>query len=116
MTFYTEKRRIDPMLMSISESSDNSKNENSVSFSCDNANTMLGGHKGVILFLKEVQPSIIIQGCSCHLILLAAKKATTALAEINVEHFLVQLYYYLDKSSKEKKQTEVKIEAKLFVG
>lgn len=76
--------------------------KNCLSFSCDNANTMMGRWKGVAAFVKEVQPSIVIQGCSCHLIHLAAKKAAAELKKVNVEHFFVELYYFLDKSSKRK--------------
>nr|XP_015930873.1 uncharacterized protein LOC107457258 [Parasteatoda tepidariorum] len=75
---------------------------NCVSFACDNTNTMIGHLKGVVSFIKKEQPNIVIQGCSCHYIHLAAKKGTAELKQVNVEQFLIQLYYFLDKSSKRK--------------
>lgn len=74
---------------------------NCVSFSSDNANVMTGQFKGVVAFLLKVQPSIISIGCPCHLLHLAAKKASVELKSVNVKDFLIHLYY-LDKSSKQK--------------
>lgn len=76
---------------------------NCVSFGCDNANTMTGSVKGVAAFVKGCQPSIIIQGCACHLLHLAAQRATKQLKEISIESFLVDVFYYMQKSSKRKK-------------
>lgn len=73
--------------------------ENCVAFSSDNANTMIGVNKGVFSFCKAKHPSIILQRCSCHLIHLAAQKAAAQLS-INIEQFLVQVFYFLEKSSK----------------
>lgn len=64
---------------------------NCLSFSSDNANTVIGQFKDVIAFLLKVQPAIINIGCPCHLLHLAAKKATAELKLVNVEEFLVHL-------------------------
>lgn len=72
-----------------------------LTFLSDNAYTMTEQFKGVIAFLVKVHPSIINIGCSCHLLHLAAKKATDELKSVNIE-FLVHLYCYLDKSSERK--------------
>ena len=49
--------------------------ENCVAFCSDNASVMLGEHKGVSAFLKKENPNMIIHGCACHLIHLAAQRA-----------------------------------------
>lgn len=117
--FNESEGKIDTLLLSICQTSDNTgegifnvlKDEfskkdipwnNCLSFASDNANTMVGHIKGVVAFLRKIQPSIIHIGCACHLIHLAAKKATSKLASVDIEEFLVKLYYYLDKSSKRK--------------
>ncbi|GAA6082503.1 zinc finger MYM-type protein 6-like [Tachysurus ichikawai] len=62
---------------------------------------MQGLGKGVAAFLKAQHPHIYLMGCPCHLIHLAAKRASRELS-VNVEDLLVTIYYYLDKSSKRK--------------
>lgn len=74
--------------------------QNCVAFASDNAKTMSGHIKGVLSHIKNVQPHVIFQGCVCHLIHLAAKKGCAALQEFNVEEFLLNIYYFLQKSSK----------------
>ncbi|XP_063216685.1 uncharacterized protein LOC134527707 [Bacillus rossius redtenbacheri] len=80
--------------------------ENCIAFASDNANTMTGETKGVISFVKEHHPAVLMQCCSCHLVHLAAQKASSHLL-VNVENFLVQLFYYLEKSSKRKNTLKV---------
>ena len=75
--------------------------ENCVSFAADNAAVMQGLGKGVAAFLKLQQPNVYLVGCACHLIHLAAERASREL-RINIEDVLVTIYYYLDKSSKRK--------------
>ncbi|XP_056598364.1 uncharacterized protein LOC130417080 [Triplophysa dalaica] len=74
---------------------------NCVSFAADNAAVMQGLGKGVAAFLKAQHPHIYLVGCACHLIHLAAERASRQLS-VNIEDFLVTIYYYLDKSSKRK--------------
>lgn len=76
--------------------------ENCVGFSCDNASTMTGVTKGVSSFMSKVNENIHVQGCACHLVHLAAQKGCGGLKNINVEQFLIDIYYYLQKSSKRK--------------
>ncbi|GAA6077908.1 zinc finger MYM-type protein 6-like [Tachysurus ichikawai] len=74
---------------------------NCISFAADNAAVMQGFGKGVAAFLKAQHPHICLMGCPWHLIHLAAERASRELC-VNVEDFLVTIYYYLDKSSKRK--------------
>ena len=57
--------------------------------------------KGVAAFLKAQNLHIYLVGCACHLINLAAERASRQLS-VNIEDFLITIYYYLDKSSKRK--------------
>lgn len=124
VSFFNEAQgKISVVLLSVVETSDNtgagifavcnnelsSLNiswENCIAFSSDNASTMTGETKGVISFVKKHHPAVVLQGCSCHLIHLAAQKASSNLS-VNVEEFLVQLFYYLEKSSKRKNTLKV---------
>ena len=72
--------------------------QNCVCFAADNASVMMGKTKGVAAFLLKKAPSLYILGCACHLIHLAAAKAASALT-VKVDELLVDVYYYLDKSS-----------------
>uniref|UniRef100_A0A9J8C603 DUF4371 domain-containing protein n=1 Tax=Cyprinus carpio carpio TaxID=630221 RepID=A0A9J8C603_CYPCA len=74
---------------------------NCVSFSADNASVMQGLRKGVAAFIKSQNPHIYMVGCACHLMHLAAEKASRSLC-IDIEDMLILIYYYLDKSSKRK--------------
>ena len=64
-----------------------------MSLGADNANVMQGLHKGVAAFVKQIQPSVFVLGCSCHLMLLAAETACRQ------QPVVVEVFYYLDKSS-----------------
>lgn len=86
--------------------------ENCVGFSCDNASTMTGVFKGVSSFLHKVNPKIHVQGCACHLVHLAAQKGCNGLENVSVEQFLIDMYYYLQKSSK--RQNILKLCQKVF--
>eukprot|EP00057_Strongylocentrotus_purpuratus_P026387 XP_011680861.1 PREDICTED: uncharacterized protein LOC105446133 [Strongylocentrotus purpuratus] len=72
---------------------------NCVSFCADNASVMLGKHKGVAAYIHKENPECYIMGCPCHMIHNTAKKAAQALP-VALDDFLVDIYYYLDKSSK----------------
>ena len=50
-----------------------------LAFGCDNASVMTGRNKGVIAFIREHQRRIFLQGCPCHLVYLAAEKASRQL-------------------------------------
>lgn len=77
--------------------------KNVVSFCCDNASVMMGIHKGVAKYIKEKNPSTFINGCACHLLHLAAKAGSKELRK-DVEFALIEIYAYLDKSTKRKKE------------
>jgi hypothetical protein len=61
--------------------------QNCVSFACDNANVMMGQHKGVVAYLHQKNPETFVVGCPCHLIALAAGKAANALP-VKVDDFI----------------------------
>ena len=73
---------------------------NCLCFAADtrNASVMMGKCKGVAAFLVKKAPSLYILSCACHLIHLAAGKAASALT-VKVDELVVDVYYYLDKSS-----------------
>ncbi|GBN12322.1 hypothetical protein AVEN_250723-1 [Araneus ventricosus] len=118
--FDDEKGQVVTSLLSLSESSNNTgegifnfidaefqkfqlKWENCIAFGADNTNTMAGCNKGVLGLFKKKQPNLKFIGCPCHLIHLAAQKATNSLA-VDVEGILIKLFYYLEKSSKRKSE------------
>ena len=72
-----------------------------MSFAADNAVVMQGLGKEVAAFLKTRNENEYLVGCACHLIHIAAEKASRQLS-VNTEDFLVTIFYYLDKSSKRK--------------
>jgi len=73
--------------------------KNCIAFSSDNASVITGRFKGCITYLKKLQPSVAFVGCPCHLIHIGPDKAARMLP-LSVEDLLIDLYHYLDKSSK----------------
>jgi len=73
--------------------------ENCMSFAADNASVMMGKLNGVAAFLSKKAPAVYMLGCVCHLSHLAASKAANALV-VKVDELLIDIFYYLDKSSK----------------
>ncbi|KAH6937014.1 hypothetical protein HPB50_025103 [Hyalomma asiaticum] len=53
--------------------------ENCIAFSADNANVKVGKKNGVVAVIKEVQENVIVIGCPCHVIYLAAEKRAACL-------------------------------------
>jgi len=76
---------------------------NCLSVAADNASVMQGKSKGVAAYLCKKAPTVYMLGCACHLMHLAAIKAADAL-KIKVDELLIDIYYYLDKSSKRHQQ------------
>lgn len=72
---------------------------NCLSLGCDNANVMTGMKKGVFAFVKKEHKSVALSGCVCHLIHIAAEKAASCFP-FSIDNILVNIFYYLDKSSK----------------
>ena len=60
---------------------------------------MMGIHKGVKAFVEKKQLGVYIAGCPCHLIHIGAEKAAQTLP-VAVEELLIDIFYYLDKSTK----------------
>ena len=56
---------------------------------------------GFIPHVREKQLTVFFAGYFCHLIHIAAEKGSKALLE-SVEELMMDIYYYLDKSSKRK--------------
>ncbi|RUS81174.1 hypothetical protein EGW08_011039 [Elysia chlorotica] len=73
-----------------------------ISFGSDNASVMLGRLSGVATFIKEKNRQVHIQGCPCHLLHIAAKNGAACL-RYPVEEWLVDIFYYLENSSKRMK-------------
>jgi hypothetical protein len=73
-----------------------------MSFCSDNAAVMMGHKKGVAAFVTGKNENTFINGCACHLIHLAARKASSML-NTKVDELLIDIFYYLDKSSKRHK-------------
>ena len=72
---------------------------NCISLGADNAPVMSGKDKGVYGLLLKKNPKLFMSGCVCHLIHKAAEKGASCLP-ISVDQLLIDVYYYLDKSSK----------------
>ncbi len=56
--------------------------------------------------LKQKSEQLIIIGCFCHLLNLAVEKGATCLP-LKIDELLVDIYYYLDKSSKTKEKLQM---------
>jgi hypothetical protein len=74
-----------------------------MSLAADNASVMQGRLKSVASFVVKKAPHVYMLGCACHLMHLAAGKAAAAL-DVRVDELLIDIYYYLDKSSKRKQE------------
>ena len=79
--------------------------DNCVSFGSDNASVMLGRFNGVAACIKERNPNVLVQGCPCHLLHIAAKNGANTL-RTPVEERLIDIYHYLDNSSKRQKNLQ----------
>ncbi|XP_063966229.1 uncharacterized protein LOC135156785 [Lytechinus pictus] len=75
--------------------------KNLVCFSADNASVMLGKVKGVSAFLQKKTPSLYVAGCPCHLMHIAAERASKHLP-VKIDDLLIDIFYHLEKSSKRK--------------
>ena len=79
--------------------------QNCLSFSADNASVMQGKHQGVAHYLHKELRDMYILGCPCHLMHLAAQRACNKLPA-SLDELLVDIFYYLDKSSKRKQSLQ----------
>ncbi|XP_063761556.1 uncharacterized protein LOC134879144 [Eleginops maclovinus] len=75
--------------------------DNCMSFGADNAMVMQGLKAGTAGYINKKNSAVYVLGCPCHLIHLAAEKAAAQLP-VSIEELLVDIYFYLDKSSKRK--------------
>lgn len=73
-----------------------------ISYGSDNAAVMMGEKKGVAAFVLKKNKDIFVTGCTCHLIHLSASKAALKLS-VKVDELLIDIFYYLEQSSKRKK-------------
>lgn len=74
---------------------------NCIAFGSDNANVMLGRKNGVVAVLTEANENVIIIGCPCHLINIAAEKAASCLPA-KVDEVLVDVFFLFGKECEEK--------------
>lgn len=74
-----------------------------LAFGADNAPVMVGQKKGVAACLKQEIGNLIIVGCPCHLINLAAEKGAACLP-LNVDENIIDIFYYLERSAKRKEK------------
>ncbi|KAL8591505.1 hypothetical protein ACOMHN_000520 [Nucella lapillus] len=71
-----------------------------LSLVCDNAATMTGLNKGVISYVRKKTPKVHLAICVCHLLNLAAKKATKAFqGEFDFDDILRQISWYMSQST-----------------
>ena len=73
--------------------------EQCVALFIDNESTMSGMIKGLNGFVHRKQDKVLITGCTCHLIHLAAGEAAAKL-QIKNDDDLIDIYFYLEKSQK----------------
>nr|XP_042908346.1 uncharacterized protein LOC122271384 [Parasteatoda tepidariorum] len=62
---------------------------------------MMGENRGVGAYLKENHSNLLVFGCLCHLINLAAEKGAKTLP-ISFDDLLIDIYYYFHRSGKRK--------------
>ena len=72
-----------------------------VAIGVDNENTMTGMGKGVAGHVIRTQSEVIIAGCNCHLMALAAGKAVKKLP-VKFDDLLTDIYFHMVKSHKRK--------------
>lgn len=72
---------------------------NIIGFASDNASAMMGAIGGVQAKMKNISPSIYVQGCSCHSLHLCSSAADAKLPN-TVEQFVRDIYSYFKNSSK----------------
>ena len=76
---------------------------NVVGFESDTANVMMGKHNSVLSRVKVKQSKVYSQGCVCHLANLSLLAGVKTLP-VDVDDFLVDLFYFFDKSTKRKEE------------
>ena len=74
-----------------------------VSFCSDNASCMMGRTKGVAAYILKQNEQSIMFGCLCHLIVIAAQRASKKLS-VTIEDVLLDIMYHLKGSSKRNRQ------------
>ena len=71
----------------------------------DNTSVNIGTRNSLKTRIVEKNPAIFFNGCPCHIIHNAARKASEAFCEscgFDIEEFTIDLYYWFDKSTKRK--------------
>ena len=76
-----------------------------LSFGADNASVMLGHLNGVAAHITKENPDVMVQGCPCHLLHIAAKKGANSL-RCATEMTLIDIFHYLENSSKRMKELQ----------
>ena len=65
--------------------------ENYVALGSDNAKVMIGNKKGAYAFLKKEHDNLVVFGCLCHLLNLAAEKGSATLP-ISIEELIIYIF------------------------
>ncbi|GFO30261.1 conserved oligomeric Golgi complex subunit 2 [Plakobranchus ocellatus] len=68
---------------------------NCLSLGSDNANVMIGKHKGVISLCTEKHPNMYLSGCTLHLVHIAAEKGAKVVP-IDPGDILTNIYFYFN--------------------
>lgn len=76
---------------------------NVIGFESDTTNVMVGKQNSVLSRVREKQPNVFSQGCVCHLANLCLLSGVKVLL-VDVDDFLVDLFYFFDKSAKRKEE------------
>ena len=76
---------------------------NVVGFESDTTNVMVGKHNSVLSRVRGKQPNVFSQGCVCHLANLCLLAGVKVLP-VDVDDFLVDLFYFFDKSAKRREE------------
>ena len=70
--------------------------DNCIAYSSDKTNSMIEQHN---CLLQEIQKRIFDIGCPCHLAHFCAGKGTKEIS-VNVEDFVIDIYYHFRRSAK----------------
>lgn len=76
----------------------------------DNTSVNIGVRDSIKTRVLQQNPAVYFNGCPCHIIHNAAQKAGEVFTEVcrfDVEEFVIDLYYWFDKSTKRKNGLQV---------
>ena len=83
--------------------------DNCIGLGVDNTSVNTGRHNSVISRVHAINPNVYLMGCPCHIAHNTASGAADALRNetgFNVEELVVDMFYWFDKSTKQKSSLE----------